>query len=539
MIVNREVYMDIEYIDIENKPEGWPSNAIEFQLENINNQLKKFNNEPSYVNKEILISMVTDYDLNQRSSLGLHRTTDYEVSMLNSLFINALLHNINALKTYIYEVVGHKTRMQKMASWFPDINQTIEIKEFMGLMPQLSLYHISYQRFTVDKDMNFADKLIETVETFLDYAKKSDSEEVYKQKLSYITRNYISLINDISYFRCVKRTSIWAFSREEIYKVFELAARLTKFNCDSPIERPLKGVLMTSISNYILKSRNDYNEDYICKYLSKEIVELSVENHEIWMSIIENLNDDREQKVVPELFEEKGWNNHSWAKDLNFKSTRKYYVSCFCKTINDETMLKDYGSCVYGYKDDRMADILSPIAYRYERDGTKTPYFSQVIAFDVVYSREEAKKELNLLFKIIECFDMNDEDKRVFLEQILQYWMLSVKDEKWSHDRERRYVLFMYDDLEYIEVNLEDDRFLKLKTSVFIHPDFILGDNPVKGFLRVMADNKRNVISTNPYLFCIDCHSRDFDNATIGHTEGGECQVCGSENIVYETPSNR
>lgn len=531
--------MDIEYTDMENKPEGWPSNAIECQLQNISNQLKKFKEDPSYINKEILISMVTDYDLNQRSGLGLHRTTDYEVSMLNTLFINALLLNINALKTYIYELVGHKTRMQKMVSWFPEGDQTIEIKEFMGLMPQLSLYHIAYQGFTVDKDMNFADKLIETVEIYLNYAKENDSDEVYKQKLSHITRNYISLINDISYFRCVKRTGIWAFSREEIYKVFELAARLTKLNGDNPIETPLKGVLMTSISNYILKSRNNYNEDYICKYVSKDIAELSIKNHEIWMSIIENLNDAREQKVIPELFEEEGWNNHLWANGLDFDATRNYYVSCFCKTLNDETMLKDYGSCVYGYKDDRMADILSPIMYRYKNDGTKAPYFSQVIAFDVIYDREEAKEELNFLCSIIECFDINDEDKKSFLEQILQYWILSVKDENWSHEKERRYVLFMYDDYEYIEVDLGDDRFLKLKTSLFIHPDFILGDNPVKGFLRTMADNKRSVISTKSYLFCLDCHSRDFDNASIGHAEVDECQVCGSENIVYETPSNR
>lgn len=188
------------------KPKGWPSNAIECQLENISNQLEKFKEDPSYVNKEILISLVTDYDLNQRSSLGLHRTTDYEVSMINSLYINAMIFNINALKTFVYELVGHKTRMQKVISWFPESNQTIEIKEFIGLMPQLSLYHIAYQGFTVDKDMSFADKLVETVETYLDYTKENDSNEIYKKNLSNITRDYISVVNDISYFRCDELT---------------------------------------------------------------------------------------------------------------------------------------------------------------------------------------------------------------------------------------------------------------------------------------------------------------------------------------------
>lgn len=295
---------------------------------------------------------------------------------------------------------------------------------------------------------------------------------------------------------------------------------------------------MTSISNYILKSRNDYNDDYICKYLGEKIAELSIENHEIWMSITKNLNDAREQKIIPELFKEEGWNNHSWANSINFEATRHYYVSCFCKTLNDATMLKDYGSCVYGYKDDRMADILSPIMYMNKKDGTKAPYFSHVIAFDVLYDRESAKEELNFLCSIIECFDMSEQEKKSFLEHILQYWILSVKDDEWSHERERRYVLFMYDEYEYIDVDLKDNRFLKLKTSLFIYPDFILGDNPVKSFLKAKADKKRKAISTNPYLFCIDCLSRDFDNAAKGLAEVDKCQVCGSANIVYGTPSN-
>lgn len=459
--------MEIKYFNIKNKPEEWPSNAIECQLENIYTQVEKFKENPSYQNKEVLISLVSDHDLNQRSNIGLYRTTDYEVSLINSLYLNASFFNINALKTYLYEVVGQKTRMEKMFSWFPNVNQSIEIKEFLGLIPQLRLYHIVYQNFNIDKDMTFADKLIETVETYIEYSKENDSDEIYQQTLANITRNYIILINDISYFRCTKRTGIWAFSRDEIYRVFELAGKLCRLNGDNPIECPLKGVLMTSISNYILKSRNDYNEDYICKYISREIAEISIENHEIWMSIIENLNDEREQKVIPELFDEDGWNNHSWAKDLDFESKRKYYVSCFCKSLDDADMQRDYGSCIYGYKDDRMADILSPILYRYKNDGSKSPFFSQVVAFDVLYDRDEAKKEINFLCSILECYDMNDTDRKSFLEQILQYWILSVKDKEWSHERERRYVLFMYDDYDYSEVDMTDERFLKLK--IIIH----------------------------------------------------------------------
>ena len=107
----------------------------------------------------------------------------------------------------------------------------------------------------------------------------------------------------------------------------------------------------------------------------------------------------------------------------------------------------------------------------------KAHYISQVITFDVLYDEDEAKEELVYLFSIIDMFDLTDVDKRDFLQAILQYWILSVKDHKWSNERERRYVLFLYDDYEYKETEF-DDVFLKVKTSLFITPDFILGENP-------------------------------------------------------------
>lgn len=127
----------------------------------------------------------------------------------------------------------------------------------------------------------------------------------------------------------MKRTKIWAFTHEEIYKIYKLVAELAKINGDLPTKRPLKGVLMTSISNYILKSRNNYNEDYICKYISSEVAKQSISNHQIWMSIIERLNDEREQKVIPELFKETEWIDYSWVKDIDFSAKRNYYVSSF------------------------------------------------------------------------------------------------------------------------------------------------------------------------------------------------------------------
>lgn len=513
------------------KPDDWPANEIEWALERIQIQLDRFKEKPSYKNKEVLIALVSDYDLNQRSACGLLRTTDYEVACINSLYIGASILQIYALKTYLYELIEWKTRMQKIASWFPECNIDIHIEAFEYLIPQLKLCYFVYQKFTVEKEKTFAEQLIDVVENVVSYSREKLTIEEYRESVSNITRAYINLLNDISYFRCLKRTRIWAFDREEILQLFELAAKLVPINGDSPVVRPLKGVLMTCISNFVLKSRNDYNEDYIYKYLSPEVAVKSVQNHQIWMSAIEGLNDEREQRVVEELFAEDGWNHYVWATELDFTATRKYYVSSFSKSVNDENMCRNYGSCIYGYKDDRMADLLAPTIIYHVKDDETIPMISQVIAFDVIYDREEAKKELSYLCKIIDCFNMNREDKRRFLEEILQYWILSVKDSKWKHERERRYVLFMYDNYQYNEIEISNNGYLKMKTSLFIEPDFILGNNPVKDYIKMMVDDKRKAISTKPYLYCKKCLNRDYDVvAGMGNPES--CSICGSKNIM-------
>ena len=91
------------------------------------------------------------------------------------------------------------------------------------------------------------------------------------EELFEIVHGLVTMINDLSYFECKKREEIWAFSRDEIKKIMSLEASLTSKIGETAIERPLKGVLMTTISNYVLKSRYDYNSDYIVKYISEDV----------------------------------------------------------------------------------------------------------------------------------------------------------------------------------------------------------------------------------------------------------------------------
>ncbi len=531
----------------ENRPVDWPKNGREFRLDCILDALDAFENNPSYRTREILLAIVNDNDLNQSNSIGLMRFTEYEVELINLIYVRAMRLNINSVKVYLYDIITEATRIQKMNSWCSvaigdksgDISYRIKPYEEILLLP-LRLYHLAYQKYTVEKTLAFAEQLLNIVnETYNNCQCK---EEIKK-----LTYAYSALLNDISYMRGSKKEKLWEFDRKELFLLFDIEAKLFSASSQNPAIRPYRGVLMTQISNFILKSRNGYNQDCICKYISKKVATISIDNHEIWMGNIKNLNDKREQKVVPELFEDDSWISFSWAKNLDFTPTRTYYVSSFSKSIHAEDMQSKYGECLYGYKNDRILDLIGPILMRYYKkiadtdvdlpDKKVLPEISQVITFDVLYDRDEAKNELVFLFKVINLFKMTDSEKHLFLQDILQYWILTVKDNEWKTERERRYVIFLYDEYEYIETRIEDE-FLKEKTSLFLLPDFIMGDNPVKQTIRREMEAKQKSTMTREYLYCHNCFVQDYDSVQSGLEQAKKCPICGSDSIEIIYPKS-
>lgn len=410
------------------KPEKWPANAREQILDTLCKCVEKFEKNPSYETREILLSLTCEHDLNLNDNLGVVRVTEYEVEILNFLYLMGTVYQISSLKTYIYNIIMQVTRLQKITSWLkPVINyegkDTYRIIPYeQGLMFPLRSYHIVYQKFIIEKDKSFAEQLIETVEETLKSCQTEGEVDV-------LTHSYTSMLLDISNMHGSKREKLWEFTREELYKLLAIEAKLLRMNKQAANIRPVKGVLMIMISNFILKSRNGYNNDYICKYLPIEVAKSSISNHQIWMKKTELLNDEREQKVIPELFEDRSWIHYDWIKDIDFSETRNYYVSCFSKAINSSHMQDGYGECLYGYKNDRIVDLIGPIGlYRFTKksdddadlsDTMRRPYIAQVITFDVLYDIEEAKTELQYLFSVIDMFDLSDNNKRIFLQEIL------------------------------------------------------------------------------------------------------------------------
>lgn len=524
------------------KPIDWPANGREESLQAVDDARNAFDKNPDYKTKERLVSLLNLFDINQFSSLGICRVTQYEVALINELFWWARQRQLPSLRCFLYTIIGKTTQLQITNARVSELLETEEnfrIPEYEeGLDIPLKLYYCVYQDYIMNSEgITFAEQIIKTV--------KHEVEDIYKRDFSAKSQNnaifeisygFIIMLDDISYFYGNKTDDIWKFKRKELLDLFSYEAELIRESSQQANQRPLRSVLIGTIANFVLKSRNEYNGDYICKYISVGAAEKSAINHEIWMKRIDKLNDENEGHVIKELFDDRSWISVDWIGELDFNRSRQYYVSSFSKTYNNEDMKRDYGSIVYGYKNDRIAELISPLLLL--PDKQKIPgwhseakvetRFSQVICFDVLYDEDKIKDELSFLFTIIEIFFTDNKDKNTFLNIILQYWILSVKEIKWSLEQERRYVIFLYDCYKYIDTRIEDI-FLKTETNLFLYPDFMLGMHKGKNAIGNNI-NKRRKATAKPYLYCSDCFNCDYD-MLFNQNQITKCPICCEKNI--------
>ena len=131
-------------------------------------------------------------------------------------------------------------------------------------------------------------------------------------------------------------------------------------------------------------------------------------------------------------------------------------------------MQSQYGEYLYGYKNDRIVDLIGPIMIQTfikvngENEDLSEkkilPFVSQVITFDVLNNRDEAKRGLGYLFKIIDLFDMTDQERHRC-------------------------------------------------SSFYI---FILSNNPVKAIIQYELEAKQKRTMSREYLHCHKCHVQDY-----------------------------
>lgn len=446
------------------KPIDWPINEKEIHLSNIYQSIIQFKNVPNYKTKDNIISLISKY--NPHKKVQHNRFTVYEAKLIKKIYLNSLMIAYFPMLSHLLIIMANDIKTNNIT--VDDLKQSKDLINYTNnLSPVFIFFYYAYSKFISRKNVRFPSILFQTISKSFRTVKDPDTRFE-------ISSSFVSLINAISNIREYNGEEIFLLSRKEIKKTFKLISILLDMTNQDPSKRPLKGLLLISIQNFILKSRNNYSNSYYLKYISKDNLNKALKNNQLWMNRIEYLNDSRESKVAEELFKNLNWIKYNWVKKPNLTPSRNYFVTCFSRGPVNKSMQKIYGNCVLGYYSDKITDLISPVISNNHQ--FPNPNFGQVNSFDVIYDVHTAKKEINFLIDIINLFHVNDDKKNKILQDILQYWILSFKDKKWEYEKERRYVIVTNDDYDYDGIDLSNKNLFKLKTSLLYSPDFILDD---------------------------------------------------------------
>ena len=222
-------------------PPDWPCNEREYHLEKVFRATEDFLCKPSYLTKEILISLVTSYDFHEHTGKGRYRITAYQSAILNSIYYSSLRSNLPSVRGFVYETIAESTRMMRIMSFLNSMhpdgekNAYPDGNPFSGLLPPLLLFHAAFQEYVYDRSKSLALHIIEVAEMLITGAKSQEARIRIKS-------GFTTLINDLSYIRGTKRDDVLYFNRDELKKLIEYEAKLmTRFG-ENPSRRPLRQV---------------------------------------------------------------------------------------------------------------------------------------------------------------------------------------------------------------------------------------------------------------------------------------------------------
>ena len=92
-----------------------------------------------------------------------------------------------------------------------EIEDSYRIKPYEDILfRQMKLYHYAYQKYTIEKNANFASQLIEIIEDIL-------KESPHGQDVSGLACAFLALLTNMSYMRGNQKEKLWEFTRDDLY----------------------------------------------------------------------------------------------------------------------------------------------------------------------------------------------------------------------------------------------------------------------------------------------------------------------------------
>lgn len=293
-----------------------------------------------------------------------------------------------------------------------------------------------------------------------------------------------------------------------------------------------KGLFHILVFNLLVKSRLDIesDNDLLYKFMQIDASKKAMENGELWCNEIHSMNDIREGEVIKDILFDTSWYPRVWqdrVKDVdNFPNWRTYYTCSFTRNKDYDKMTKLYGSDCYGYKDSLITELVAPIVIV----PGLGPFFRQTMCYDVTYEKDVVKSELLTLMEFLDSLPISEEMKKEEWVEYFQYWIFSIKDEKWEDEAERRFCFFMVNDTRYIFVDKVDkiDNRLKIKSPIFRNPDYLPFFHSQKKTIKhykdaIVSQDKRT------FVYCPNCLGLDFNTRCFGldSDKTVTCRFCG------------
>ena len=533
--------------DVLGKPSDWPCmNLRETKIDLVWNSVRQYYHCPSPVYRDIMLRNAFCYKREDLSSLGRYRISEYEVKLLIRIYRAGCCFNSSSLRLFAYHAIIEWVDDDRYYNAWnksqPISKMVVTVSKQMAehLPLQLRLFYEVYDAMCDDwAQRRFAVLLNKSCREKL---KSAQTEE----ELFRIEHGIVSLLYDISGNEASERDEEISIRKEELWPLLELEAEIFRRRRQSIMERPLKGTLMIQLSNLILRMRRKDRSNFAYKYISSKDLEIACGNKQLWLGDIRDLNDKFEGAVAKEVMNDLKEELPEWVDDVTFEYDKKFYAACYSKSVNLIELGDRYGDCILGYYGDRLVDYLGPVYWHEEEWTTPNgvmvevyPMMSQVVAFNVIYDKADAKEELRYLVKCIDMIGNSPKEKKDFLGEILQYWKLSFKDAvsrdghnvNWRAERERRYVIFYYDGYDYRgSVIDEKDRKLKFETTIICAPDFVLGNmnNEMKKRIASDLSVRYESVSVPDYYVCKNCLAR----GVLSNSFQGKCLVCESRDIV-------
>lgn len=455
-----------------NKPNDWPCNAKETLLDNVLTLLNRFIQHPTNASKEQMIRYFTRNSMDSISSMGLLRCSIYEAMVINQIYVNSCTIVFRTGIFFVFQYMRHfviTMRCTRLCLNLFDYPEQLDFDAFLKyLIDPVRYFSYAYNYFRSNGKRSFWGECSEFIKCIgLDDARLDENQKIagFIGTIDFLMALLINPYSDDMEFSIPNIKDI-----ESVLKEINLIAAKISVNINQIAPIKSKLILLLTQAVFKLRDKNKINILYKC-FPIKDVKSI-IKTNEVWIHSTDKLNDKREGNIYKEIFNHKDWIKYDWARKVKAGVPfSKRYLCSFSKIVPDSKMKKRYGKEIIGISSDVFAESISPIRMR-----ESLPTFSLVTCYDIIYSPEEAKKEMNILFSFIDILFNNNEDKLLFFDSISPYFIFSYKDKKWSNEEERRFDITLFEN-HPLCLCRQEDSFLKIESTGYSYPDYVSEDN--------------------------------------------------------------